>query len=75
MFSAKNNLLHILLSAFSLTGVIARLGSSGLLVLLQEAVCAAKTKITSFYNLPYESASLLDGLCFAAPQPSLESAK
>lgn len=66
-FSAKkkkpNNLLHILLSAFSLTGVIARLGSSRLLVLLQEAMCAAKTKITRFYNLPYESASLLDGLC------------
>ena len=54
---------QFLLSEFSLTDIIARLGSSGFLVLLQDAACAAETKITSFYNLPYESASLSNGLC------------
>lgn len=46
--------------------MIARLGSSGFLVLLREAVSAAKTKITSFYNLPYESAFSTVYVCSTA---------
>lgn len=74
-FVRKCFFFFILISEFSLTGPIARLGTSGFLVLLQEAACAARTKITSFYNLPYESATLFRLSMFAAPQPSLESAK